>query len=228
MQIKMEYKLAVLDRQDRKNIYLLVLFFSIPGIIILLVFMGLAIYLRSSAVFIDSLLLISACILLPHIFSVKYLIALKNNQKYIVKGILTSKFCSRNSTCCYTLNEKDKFTTASIGNIFCDKIYQGNIVELHTLPFMYSKKKVFYVKRMNESYDIVSKVREISINDKHSWTTINFSNLGVYTFPKYFLHYTIKPGDSFLIKVTLESNSGKPTFNYEIIPKRDLESNYRF
>lgn len=225
----MGYKIKPLDSRDRKNIYLLFLFFSCPGIIILLVYCYIAISWSSSEIFIDSLPLILACIIIPHIFSIKYLIVLKNNEKYVVKGILTYVHSIHNGTCWYTVDEKDKFTTTSIGDIFCDRLEGGNMVELNILPYMYSKKKVFYAKRINESYKMSLTVIDIKIDKTDNFISITFSNFGTHIFLKSSFLSSVKVEDALLVKVTTEITSGKPLFTFEkLIPNKNLELNYRF
>ncbi|MDR6760577.1 hypothetical protein J2Y38_000756 [Flavobacterium sp. 2755] len=225
----MGYKIKPLDTRDRKNIYLLFLFFSCPGIIILLVYCYIAIFWSSSEIFINSLPLILACIIIPHIFSIKYLIVLKNNEKYVVKGILTYVCSIHNGTCWYTVDEKDKFTTTSIGDIFCDRLQGGNVAELHILPYMYSKKKIFYAKRISESYEMTLSVIDIKINKTESFISIVFSNFGTHTFLKSSFFNSIKIGDILLVKVTTEITSGKPLFTFEkITSDKNLKLDYRF
>lgn len=146
----MEYTIKPLDSRDRKNIYLLLLLFSSPGIIILLTYLYVAISWNSREIFITSLPIVLGSIIIPHIFSIRYILILNKNKKYVIEGILTSILCNnstKNRTCSYIIDGRDKFTTTSIADTFCDQVYKGNMVELHILPFMYAKKKVFYVTR---------------------------------------------------------------------------------
>lgn len=224
----MEYKIKELDSQDRKNIYLLLLLFSSPGIIILLTYLYIAVSWNSRGIFINSLPIVLAAIIIPHIFSIRYLVALKNNEKYVIKGILTYAQRSYKGNCWYTINEKDTLNTAAIGDIFCDKVEGGNIVELHILPFMYSKKKVFYAKIINESYEKTVKVLDIAADKTGYFINITFYNFGKYSFLKSAFLDSVKVGDTLLAKVTTDIKSGKPLFKFEKIDNSQQQEVYRF
>lgn len=217
--MEIDYQIVPLTNKDKKYIIVILSLFSSPGIIILLTFVFLGIYLNSKQVFLDGLPIILAGIILPYLFSLRYIGALMKNEKYIIRGILTFKEASpisrRYQDVIYSIDHKDKFITSSIGATLCDSIYEGNIAEMHLLPFMFAKRKMFYIKRINESYEIISTVNDIEINTEKEFAIISFSDLGEQVFYSSFFYNTIKKGDLFSVKVTPKFKTGKPVFTFK-------------
>lgn len=152
----MKYQIVPFTKEDKKRIYCLTLFATLPGFVSLLGFGVYALFENSLKIFTIGWSIILLGFFFPQLFLIKYFIALKSNIKYVVKGVLTYKYSAVNGhrDSIYEINNEYRFLSSSFGEIFCDRVYEGNSVEIHFFPFMLKNKRFFFVKRIDETYNL--------------------------------------------------------------------------